>query len=74
VNAVCPGLVETDFWSGQVTPEQFQQIGEGYSKKAVLNRVATADDIARSILFFIDGDPNVTGQILASESGIGLVL
>lgn len=74
VNAVCPGLVETDFWSGQVTPEQFQEIGKGYSNKAVLNRVASSADIAQSILFFVDGDRNVTGQILASESGIGLVL
>jgi len=72
VNAVCPGLVETGFWGDQVDAERKQAIAEHYQAKAPLKRFSQPEDQARSILFFLDGDPNITGQVMVSDSGMHL--
>jgi len=72
VNAVCPGLVETGFWGDQVDAERKRAIAEHYAATAALKRFSQPEDQARSILFFLDGDPNVTGQVMVSDSGMHL--
>ena len=73
VNAVCPGLVETGFWAGQIDEAQRKTIADNYIAKSPLNRFSRPDETARSILFFILGDPNITGQVLVSDGGFNLM-
>jgi 3-oxoacyl-[acyl-carrier protein] reductase len=73
VNAVCPGFVTTDFMTkGGMAVQSWQEFDRTFSGKAVLRRAGKPDDIARSIEFLLTGDPNMTGQVVVSDSGIRL--
>ena len=72
VNAICPGWVTTAFLQQRMPSERWRQIGRDYQQKAPLRRQGEAVDIARSILFFLDGDANMTGQVVVSDSGMHL--
>tara|TARA_R110002167_G_scaffold202705_5_gene406631 strand:+ start:192 stop:956 length:765 start_codon:yes stop_codon:yes gene_type:complete len=72
VNAVCPGLVETGFWAGQIDAERKQAIADSYIRKAPLKRYSRPEETAQSILYFLTGDPNITGQLMISDGGINL--
>ncbi len=73
VNAVCPGLVETGFWSGQIDAERKQAIADNYVRKTPLNRYSKPEETAQTILYLLLGDPNITGQALISDGGMNLV-
>jgi 3-oxoacyl-[acyl-carrier protein] reductase len=73
VNAVCPGLVETGFWSGQIDEAQRKAIADNYVAKSPLSRFSRPEETARSILFLLTGDPNITGQVLVSDGGFNLM-
>ncbi len=72
VNAVCPGSVDTgmihDAW------EQFGDVDEArrlWAGKHPLGRIATADEIAKSILFLASSEASfITGAALAVDGGI----
>lgn len=72
VNAVCPGLVETGFWDGQVNADQMKAIADNYIAKTPLSRYSRPEETAQTILFLLLGDPNVTGQALVSDGGMNL--
>ena len=73
VNAVCPGVVETGCWDGQIDAARKQAIAEGYIKKAPLQRYSRPEETAQSILYLLTGDPNITGQLLISDGGANIV-
>ncbi|OED42461.1 hypothetical protein AB833_06210 [Chromatiales bacterium (ex Bugula neritina AB1)] len=71
VNAVCPGVVDTDmarrgFAIDGVQEKGIQQQRDSYP----LNRVATADEIAASILYLASDDSRfITGESLVIDGG-----
>lgn len=67
VNAVAPGLVATP-WT-----EDWEALKEGVRAISPLHRVGTAEDIAEACLSFVI-TKYATGQILAVDGGVGLVL
>lgn len=71
VNAVAPGVVDTDLWSG-MPAEQRQAFMENLSKTMPTGRAATAQDLAESYLYAVQ-DANLTGEIIRSNSGAFLV-
>ena|SRR5438270_10714889 len=63
VNAVAPGPV---MWAEDAPDKALQ---EKITSRTALKRPGSADDVARSCLFFATGAPYVTGQILAVDGG-----
>jgi 3-oxoacyl-[acyl-carrier protein] reductase len=73
VNAVCPGLVATAWFTERFGEEAFGRVKENYRKTAVLGRVADGDEIAKSVLFLATPDSrNITGETLLSDGGFRL--
>ena len=73
VNCVAPGAVDTDFLRGGLGRDQrgddFDR--DGYAAKIPLGRMATADDVARAILFLTGEDARcITGQTLHVNGGL----
>jgi NAD(P)-dependent dehydrogenase (short-subunit alcohol dehydrogenase family) len=75
VNAVCPGLVATPWFTERFGEEAFGRVKENYAKTAVLGRVADGDEIAKSVLFLAGPDSrNITGETLLSDGGFRLAI
>ena len=81
VNAVCPGLVYTRFWSEGHGPRFAQRrpdlkgldargVFEKFLERGVLKREQTPEDIGKAVAFFASDDArNITGQALNVDSG-----
>lgn len=71
VNAVAPGLVETDLTSALTASQASRQ----YSQKMhALARLGRPEDIARAICFLLDPNNDwITGQILGVDGGLSCV-
>jgi 3-oxoacyl-[acyl-carrier protein] reductase len=66
VNAVAPGLIDTDM-TRRLAPEKHQEKLASIGMK----RIGTAEDVARAILFFAsDLSSYVTGQVLGVDGGM----
>jgi 3-oxoacyl-[acyl-carrier protein] reductase len=75
VNAVCPGLVATPWFTERFGEEVFGRVKDDYAKTAVLRRVADGDDIAKSVMFLAGDDArNITGETLLSDGGFRLAI
>lgn len=73
VNAVCPGLVATPWFTERFGEETFGRVKENYKKMAVLGRVADSDEIAKSVVFLATPDSfNITGETLLTDGGLRL--
>jgi 3-oxoacyl-[acyl-carrier protein] reductase len=73
VNAVCPGLVATPWFTERFGSQVFDRVQENYKKTAVLARVADGDEIAKSVIFLASPDSrNITGETLLSDGGFRL--
>ena len=73
VNAVCPGLVATPWFTERFGAEVFERVKDNYKKTAVLARVADGDEVAKSVIFFATPDSfNITGETLLTDGGLRL--
>jgi NAD(P)-dependent dehydrogenase (short-subunit alcohol dehydrogenase family) len=76
VNAVLPGAVDTPmlragFKRGHLEVSNPQQQIEELSRRTVIGRVGTPDEIAQAILFLADASRSsfITGQMLVVDGG-----
>lgn len=65
MNCIAPGLVEGTRMADRL-PEAIVQMAK---QRAVLGRVASADDVARHVVAFCRSD-SVTGQVLTVDGGV----
>ena len=66
VNAIAPGVVDTPMPRGVMTEEQIASLGA----QAPLGRIATAEDIADTVLYLLsDASRHVTGQTIHVNGG-----
>jgi 3-oxoacyl-[acyl-carrier protein] reductase len=73
VNAVCPGLVATPWFTERFGAEVFERVKDNYKKTAVLQRVADGDEVAKSVIFMATPDSfNITGETLLTDGGLRL--
>lgn len=72
VNAVCPGLITTRWFIDGLGQEGFEQVRQTFEAAAPLGRANTAEDVAQTVLWLIEGAPTVTGELLLLDSGVHL--
>jgi 3-oxoacyl-[acyl-carrier protein] reductase len=73
VNAVCPGLVATPWFTERFGEAVFERVKDNYKKIAVLARVADGDEVAKSVIFMATPDSfNITGETLLTDGGLRL--
>ncbi len=68
VNAICPGFVETR-WLQQGFGDKYAAAKARFEERAPLGKVIVPDDIARAVLWFLEGADKVTGEFLIVDSG-----
>jgi 3-oxoacyl-[acyl-carrier protein] reductase len=67
VNAVCPGMVETE---GNYTAKEGSEFRKGVEEKTPLGRIGQVDDIAPAVVYFASDDSKwVTGETLYIAGG-----
>jgi 3-oxoacyl-[acyl-carrier protein] reductase len=80
VNALAPGVIETNFSrhnfvddQGEVDPEKLAGYRKRFGAMAPLRRVGTGQDVADAILFLVsDRASFMTGQILRPNGGVAM--
>jgi 3-oxoacyl-[acyl-carrier protein] reductase len=73
VNAVCPGFVDTPWFSGRFGAETAGRIKDQQEKSNPLHITADGAEIAKTVLFFCGPESrNLTGERLLSDSGMHL--
>ena len=71
VNAVCPGVVNTDLW-GNMPKANKEALFTDMSSKLLTGRVGEAEDIAEAYLYLMRGN-YTTGQVIVVDGGGVLV-
>ena len=71
INAVCPGFVETR-WLQEALGPAYEGAKAGYMSNAALRKVCTPDDIARAVLWLLEGSELVTGEFILVDGGAHL--
>ena len=77
VNAVCPGFIDSDWWSEDKHggPGQRSAIREGVAASTPLQAASTPDDIAgAAAAFCLPGFRHVTGETLLVDAGLHLTM
>lgn len=72
VNAVCPSFVETRWVTSKMDAQQYKQVKAGVEANSPLKRICSAEDVAESVAWFIEGGRAITGEILMIDAGIHL--
>lgn len=72
VNAISPGLVDTELWDGVVSADKKQGLLDHEAAKHPTGRVARPEEIAEAYVYAMR-DHNVTGRIISTDSGSLLV-
>jgi 3-oxoacyl-[acyl-carrier protein] reductase len=68
VNAVAPGWMEGD-WMKRMLKDKYDDLMSKRAKATPLKRVVTADDVAETMMTFVQANRFVTGEILVIDGG-----
>jgi NAD(P)-dependent dehydrogenase (short-subunit alcohol dehydrogenase family) len=71
VNAVCPGFVETR-WLQEAIGPGYEAAKARWMSNAPLQKACTPDDIARAVLWLLEGSDLVTGEFIIVDGGAHL--
>lgn len=73
VNAVCPGFIDTRWFSDQFSPETTARIRANVAASTPLQTASQPEDIADAALFFLTAaSRHVTGETLLIDAGMHL--
>ncbi len=70
INTVVPGMIQTRWLKGGMGDEQYAAMLEATAQQLPLKKVATAEDIAEVLVWFLESARLVTGEMLIVDSGI----
>ena len=75
VNAVCPGYIDTPWFTKGRGAEAAAKVREAVIAKSPLNLASTANDVAGAVCFLASAQSgNMTGEILRMDAGAHLVV
>ncbi len=69
VNAVCPGLITTRWFTDGVGAENYEKIRKGYENSVPLKRASSAEDVADAVIWLATGAATTTGELLLLDGG-----
>lgn len=72
VNAVCPGLITSDWFVKGVGAEKAEAGRKAYEAGVPLQNACTPEDVAEAITWLVDGARTTTGELLMLDSGMHL--
>lgn len=72
VNAVCPGLITSRWFSQGMGDAAYEKVRAGYEAEVPLGRPCSPEDVAEAIVWLVDGARTVTGELLLLDSGMHL--
>ena len=72
VNAVCPGFIQGDWLRNGLGDEVYEALKEATEKATPLALTVTADQVADSILYFVEDAVTTTGETLLLDGGMHL--
>jgi 3-oxoacyl-[acyl-carrier protein] reductase len=74
INAVVPGMIQTRWLKGGLGDDAYEAMLEKTAESLPLQEVATAEDVAETLIFFLIGAGSrlITGETLIVDSGIHL--
>ncbi|MFL2769655.1 MAG: SDR family NAD(P)-dependent oxidoreductase [Rhodospirillaceae bacterium] len=70
VNAVAPGAIQTRWLKGGLGDDQYDSLLTAAAAAAPLKLVPTANQIAESLVWFLEGASVVTGEVLLVDAGV----
>lgn len=72
INTVVPGMIQTRWLKGGMGEQQYEALLETANRELPLQQVATPEDIAEALVFFLIGAGSrlITGEQLIVDSGI----
>lgn len=72
INTVVPGMIQTRWLQGGMGKEQYENMLKTQGAQLPLKKVATAEDIAAVLVWFLEAAHLITGESLIVDSGIHL--
>lgn len=72
VNAVCPGLITSRWFSDGIGADGYEKLKASYEQTTPLGRACTPEDVAETVVWLIDGARTVTGELVQLDAGIHL--
>jgi len=70
INTVVPGMIQTRWLKGGMGDEQYAAMLKATAEQLPLKKVATAEDIAEVLVWFLESARLITGEMLIVDSGI----
>jgi 3-oxoacyl-[acyl-carrier protein] reductase len=70
INTVVPGMIQTRWLKGGMGEEQYEAMLKATGAQLPLKKVATPEDIAAVLVWFLESAHLITGEMLIVDSGI----
>lgn len=72
VNAVCPGLITSRWFTDGIGQEGYEKVKAVYERTTPMGRACTPEDVAEAVVWLVDGARTVTGELVLLDSGMHL--
>jgi 3-oxoacyl-[acyl-carrier protein] reductase len=73
INAVCPGYIESGWHRKAIGDEATDRMVAHIKASTPLQAVNTPEDIASTVVWLLEGAPNITGELFTIDAGMGLL-
>ena len=73
INAVCPGYIESGWHRRGIGEKATDRMVEAMKKNTPLQAISSPKDIADTIVWLLEGAPNITGELFTVDAGMGLL-
>jgi len=73
VNAVCPGLFSSRWWSDGLGEEGYRRLFDQFVEAVPLRAVATPESVAETVVWLLEGAEYITGETMMIDAGMHLL-
>lgn len=73
VNAVLPGVADTSWWTKGIGENSHKALMDSFKAKVPLQEVCSAESVADTIAWLLQGARHITGETLLIDSGTHLI-